>query len=175
MHRLALIAALLAALTAPATAQEHAKKSLLDPSRAAIAGGVNYEWHGGDAVTPAPAFGKEFTTGIYGAWVLTEHLSAYSAAVYGVDTRQIRFTPGLHARFDLGREKLALALTYDYYAGRPPAAVPTFAHEWAAAVIYARPLTGNLILGASESYGFDNREWRTAVGIRFPLWLGKDS
>ena len=167
---------LLAALLAlPAHAQTPpGTKPLIDISRVAVAGGVGYDWHNGDALNPVPVFKKEFVAGVHAAYVLTEHWSAAAAAVYGVDNKQLRLSPGMHYRFRAGEQFFALGLSYDYYAGKPPA-VPFFAHEWAASFIYARPLTKSLLLGLSETYGMDNREWRTSLGIRFPLWIGGNS
>lgn len=147
---------------------------LFDLGRLAVAGAVSYDWHAGDAVTPEPAFRKEFTAGAAAAYVLTEHVSATAAAMYGLDSKQWRFSPGVHLRQRIGSEFFAFGLSYDYYAGHPPS-IPTFAHEWAASVIYARPLGGNVLLGASTAYGFDNREFRTSLGVRFPLYLGGKS
>lgn len=159
-----------------ANAQPPAPKQMpiLDLGRAAVAGAVSYDWHSGDAVTPTPAFRKEFAAGVSAAYVLTEHVSATGAAMYGLDSKQWRFSPGVHIRQRIGSEFFAFGLSYDYYAGHPPA-VPTFAHEWAASVIYARPIGTNMLLGASTAYGFDNREFRTSIGIRFPLYLGGKS
>ena len=173
---LALVASmltLLMLLALPARAQQQ-QVSLLHISRAAVAAGANYDWHYGPGLNPEPVFKKEFAGGIYGAYVLTPHVSAYSAVVYGVDNRVWRISPGLHYRQSVGSEFFALAVTYDYYAGNLPL-VPFYAHEWAASVSYARPVGKSLIIGATESYGMDNREWRTSIGVRVPLFLGKDS
>lgn len=167
----------LAFLTAPAFAQDvppSGEMSLLNFQRVAVAGGLNYDWHYGSDLNPEPAFKKEVAGGLYGAYVLTPHLSGYTAVVYGVDNRVWRISPGLHYRMKAGSEFFALALTYDYYAGNIPQ-VPFYSHEWAVAVSYARPIGKNLVIGATESYGMDNRMWRTSVGIRIPLFLGKDS
>ncbi len=173
MHgRTAVWVAMLSLLAMPAIAQE--KVSLLNVQRVAVAGGINYDWHYGSDLNPEPTFKHEVAGGLYGAYVLTEHLSGCADAVYGVDNKVWRFSPGIHYRTRVGSEFFALALTYDYYAGSVPD-VPFYAHEWAVAVSYARPLGKSLVIGATESYGMDNRLWRTSVGIRVPLWLGKDS
>lgn len=176
MHRPLILLASLVALAlsvVPASAQQQ-EVSALHLSRVAVAAGAGYDWHFGSALNPKPAFKKEVTAGLYGAYVLTPHLSFGAGVTYGVDNRVWRLAPGLHYRTTVGSEYFALGLTYDYYAGNVPQ-VPFYEHEWAAGVVYARPVGKNLIVGATESYGFDNREWRTSLGIRVPLFLGKDS
>jgi hypothetical protein len=176
MRNHVLAAAVALILATPSLAQPPSPKEmpLFDAGRIAVAGALSYDWHAGDAVTPEPAFRKEFAAGATAAYVLTEHVSATGAAMYGLDSKQWRFSPGVHLRQRIGSEFFAFGLSYDYYAGHPPA-IPTFAHEWAASVIYARPIGGNLLLGASTTYGFDNREFRTSLGVRFPLYLGGKS
>lgn len=170
--------ALLALACFPASAQTAPpapkEVSILWLNRLALSAGANYDWHTGSALNPEPTFKKEFAGGLYGAYVLTEHLSAYGAAVYGVDNKVFRFSPGIHYRFHAGTEFFAFGLTYDYYAGTH-AEVARYPHEWAGSVNYARPINKSIVVGASEAYGFDNREWRTSVGIRVPLFFGKDS
>ena len=170
---LLLLAVVALAIAAPARAQQQ-PISLFHISRVAVAAGGNYDWHAGSALNPEPAFKKEFTGGLYGAYVLTPHLAAQASAVYGVDNRVWRFSPGVHYRHDVGGEHFAIAITYDYYAGDLPQ-VPFYSHEFGATVAYARAINKALVIGGSESYGFDNREWRTSVGIRVPLFLGRDS
>lgn len=175
MRPLALLAAVLALalFVAPVRAQQQ-PISAFHVSRVAIAAGSGYDWHYGSALNPEPVFKKEFAAGLYGAYVLTPHVSLYAGAVYGVDNRVYRFSPGVHYRTQVGGEFFALGLTYDYYAGNVPQ-VPFYAHEWAASVGYARAISKNLVIGAQEAYGFDNREWRTSVGLRVPIFLGRDS
>jgi hypothetical protein len=167
---IAAAALILTASHAMAQAPPREAVPLLKLSRLAVAGGANYDWHSGEAVTPRPTFRKEFTAGAYAAYVLVDPVTLYGAAVYGVDNRVVRFSPGAHVRV---QPHIALTLTYDYYAGHT-AEIPTYPHEWAAGIIYSRPL-GRIVVGGSETYGFDNREWRTSVGIRAPFFLGKDS
>jgi len=96
-------------------------------------------------------------------------------AVYGADSHSWRVSPAVHYRIPDGITKtgsVAFGLAYDYYAGE---SIPPFPHEWSASAIWAMPLTQRVLIGASESYGFDNREWRTSVGIHVPLWFGKES
>lgn len=168
---IAALALLLAATTALAQGTPK-ERPLFDIGRMAVAGAVSYDWH--SSSDPVPAFSKEFAAGATASYVLTEHVSASGAAVYGVDNKLWRFSPGVHLRQRIGSEFFAFGLSYDYYAGHPPA-VPSFAHEWAASVIYARPLGSSLLIGVSESYGFDTRSFRTSLGLRFPLYLGGKS
>ena len=166
----------LLALSRLAVAQTAPPKeiSLLSVSRIAIAAGASYDWHNGPALNPQPTFEKEFAAGLYGAYVLTEHVSGFAAAVWGVDNKTLRFSPGAHYRFHVGSEFFAFAMTYDFYTGESDE-VPRYPHEWAGSATYARAIGKNLIIGGAESYSLDNREFRTSVGIRVPLWLGRDS
>lgn len=145
--------------------------SVLDVNRFAVAAGANYDWYAGEA-SPASAFKSEFSAGAYGAYVLTSHLAAYGAAVYGTQNKLWRVSPGIHWRLPDTFPSLALALTYDYYMGDN---LPDFRHEWSASVIYAVALSKQVVVAGSESFGFDNRQWRTSVGVRLPLFLGRDS
>jgi hypothetical protein len=163
----------LALLCKPALAQQ--TKPLASLERIAVAAGASYDWHSGTALNPEPEASREFAPGLFAAYVLTPHLSGFGSAVYGVDNKVMRFSPGIHYRVGVGSEKIALAVTYDYYVGDGEKNVPEYPHEWAISLIYARAVTKNLVIGGSESYSTDNRELRTSVGIRVPIYLGKDS
>lgn len=166
------VAALLVGCSFPAVAQEAPKEyPIVSLARLAIAGGVQYDWRAGDSA-PVPS---EFAAGVHAGYVLTTHLSLAGHAVYGADSHSWRVSPAVHYRIPDGITKtgsVAFGLAYDYYAGEH---IPPFPHEWSASAIWAMPLTQRVLIGASESYSFDNREWRTSVGIHVPLWFGRES
>ena len=156
------------AQTAPPAKTEYGIVSL---ARLALAAGAQYDWNAGDNAPVA----SEFAGGAHAGYVLTTHLSLGAHAVYGFDSRSWRVTPALHYRIPDGVTKtgsFAFEAGYQYFAGSE---IPPFQHEWIAGAIWAMPLTNRILLGAAEVYGFDNKTWRTSVGLQFPLWFGKES
>jgi hypothetical protein len=168
-----LVAALFALCSFPALAQTPPpapnEYGILSLARLAVAAGAQYDWNAGDA-----AVQSEFAAGGHAAYVLTTHLSLAAHAIYGFDSQSWRVVPAAHYRIPDGVTKtgsVAFELAYQYFAGSE---IPVFQHEWAAGAIWAMPLTQRLLLGASEVYGFDNKIWRTSVGLQLPLWPGKE-
>lgn len=144
--------------------------SIVDYDRIAIGVGGSYDWHGGN-LSPAPPQRSEFGANVFGAYSLTEHVSAVARATYGAGNRNFRVSPGVHFNQKVGSEQFALGLTYDFYAGDFD---PAFSNEWAVAVIYSRPIGKYLIASGVESWGFDNRENRTSVQLTAPLFVGEE-
>ncbi|HXU04963.1 MAG TPA: hypothetical protein VN903_28580 [Polyangia bacterium] len=169
-----LVAALLALCSFPAMAQTPPpapkEYGIVSPTRLALAAGAQYDWNAG-----ATTVASEFAAGAHAGYVLTTHLSLAAHAIYGFDSQSWRVVPSLHYRVPDGVTKtgsVAFELAYQYFGGSN---IPAFQHEWAAGAIWAMPLTSRILLGASEVYGFDNKVWRTSVGLQLPLWFGKES
>lgn len=166
MKRSTLYAALAVLLAGPAAAQS----PLIDLDRFAFGVGASYDWHEGNP-TPVPAQKDEACANLFGAYSLTPHVSAVARATYGAGNRVLRVSPGVHYNANVGGEAIALALTYDFYAGDY---VYTFPNEWVASLIYAKPLGRNLTLAGVASRLFDNGENRFSVQATVPVWAGKE-
>lgn len=147
-----------------------AAASIMDANRIAVGAGASYEWHGG-RLDPAPPQRNEIAVNLFGAYALTNHFSAVARAVYGAGNRTVRISPGGHFNFVGGSESLALALTYDFYAGDFE---PAFPNEWVVSAIYARPLGKYLVVAASEAWAFSTHENRTSVQLTVPLFVGSE-
>ena len=160
--KLALLSALLATSVNAA--------SIVDGNRIAVGVGGSYEWHGG-RLEPAPPQRNEIAVNAFGAYALTNHFSAVARGVYGAGNRTVRFSPGAHFNFIGGSESLALALTYDFYAGDFE---PAFPNEWVVSALYARPIGKHLTAAVSEAWCFDTKENRTSVQLTVPIFVGSE-
>lgn len=89
---------------------------------------------------------------------------------FGVESRELRVSPGVKYRVKAGGESFASELSYDFYAG---SAVPEYANEWVVSLIWSHPVGKYLVLSAAESLGLDNHEARTSIQGALPLWRGQ--
>jgi hypothetical protein len=160
------LAALSVFLALPVAAQS----PLLDKDRLAFGLGASYDWHEGNP-TPVPPQKDEACANLFGAYALTEHVSAVARATYGAGNRVLRVSPGVHYNVRFGGESVALGLTYDFYAGDYE---PVAANEWVVSLIYAKPFGRRLTVAGVASRLFDNNENRFSVQATVPLWVGAD-
>lgn len=71
---------------------------ILSMQRLSIAGGVSYDWYSDarvDDAAPIPPFGKEWSVGLHGAYLLTRQAAIVGTSVYGLDNKQFRHSVGV--------------------------------------------------------------------------------
>jgi hypothetical protein len=94
-------------LCAPAHAQTTAATPMLSITRASLAAGIDYASYGQQGNQPLPDFKKAFEVGLYGAYVLTPHVTATGSGAYDVDNRWIRWRVGLRTVLWRGSDTVA--------------------------------------------------------------------
>ena len=70
-------------------------RPLFSKDRASLAAGLDYAAYSRWGDTSIPTFKKEFEVGLYGAYVLTPHLTLTGSAAGGVDNKLIRYRVGV--------------------------------------------------------------------------------
>lgn len=68
---------------------------LFDISRASLAAGVDYAGYQQQGAQKLPDFKKAFEVGLYGAYVLTPHVTATGSGAWDVDNKWIRWRVGI--------------------------------------------------------------------------------
>lgn len=91
------LAAVVAALVTLAAAGSAvaAERPLLDKSRASLAFGLDYAFYQKAGDEPLPSFKKAWEPGIFGAYVLTPHLTLTGSGAYDLDNKFLRWKVGV--------------------------------------------------------------------------------
>jgi len=102
----AFLAAVLAALVTlgVAASAQAAERPLLDKSRASLALGLDYAWYQKAGAEPLPTFKKAWEPGLFGAYVLTPHLTLTGSGAYDVDNRFARWKVGIRTVLWRGKD-----------------------------------------------------------------------
>jgi hypothetical protein len=94
----------LLALTAPECHAADAQHPLFDVTRASLAAGVDYAGYQQQGQQPLPDFKKAFEVGLYGAYVLTPHVTLTGSGAWDVDNKWIRWRVGVRTVLWKGRD-----------------------------------------------------------------------
>ena len=89
-----ILAAVAATLFVTSLAQA-ADQPLLSIKRASLAAGVDYAGNQQQGLQKLPDSKKAFEVGLYGAYVLTPHITATASGAYDVDNKWIRYRVGV--------------------------------------------------------------------------------
>ena len=81
-----------------------ADQPLLSLNRASLAAGVDYAGYQQQGVQKLPDFKKAFEVGLYGAYVLTPHVTATVSGAYDVDNKFIRWRAGVRTVLWRGKD-----------------------------------------------------------------------
>lgn len=90
-----------AGLASPAGAAE---KPLLSVDRASLALGLDYAWYQKAGVEPLPQFKKAWEPGLFGAYVLTPHLTLTGSGAYDLDNKWMRWKVGVRTVLWRGKD-----------------------------------------------------------------------
>lgn len=98
----AVVAALaLAALAGPARSAE---QPLFSKDRASLAFGLDYAAYQKVGNEPLPSFKKAWEPGVFGAYVLTPHLTLVGSGAYDVDNKFARWKVGIRTVLWRGKD-----------------------------------------------------------------------
>ena len=86
---------------AQAAAPQH---PLFDVTRASLAAGVDYAGYQQQGAQPLPDFKKAFEVGLYGAYVLTPHVTLTGSGAWDVDNKWVRWKVGVRTVLWKGRD-----------------------------------------------------------------------
>lgn len=91
-----LVAAFLTfAVAGLASTASAAEKPLLSAERASLAFGLDYAFYQKVGTEPLPEFKKAWEPGLFGAYVLTPHLTLTGSGAYDVDNKFVRWKVGV--------------------------------------------------------------------------------
>ena len=91
-----------AGLASPAGAAEG--KPILDKSRASLAFGLDYAFYQKVGSEPLPEFKKAWEPGLFGAYVLTPHLTLTGSGAYDLDNKWMRWKVGVRTVLWRGKD-----------------------------------------------------------------------
>lgn len=80
---------------------------LLSITRASLAAGADYAGYAQNGQQPLPDFKKAFEIGVYGAYVLTPHVTLTASGAYDVDNKWTRYRVGLRTVLWRGSDTVA--------------------------------------------------------------------
>jgi len=95
---------LMCAVAGLASTASAAEKPILDKSRASLAVGLDYAWYQKAGDEPLPQFKKAWEPGLFGAYVLTPHLTLTGSGCYDLDNKHARWKVGVRAVIWKGRD-----------------------------------------------------------------------
>ena len=80
------------------------QRPILDKSRASLALGLDYAWYQKAGAEPLPSFKKAWEPGIFGAYVLTPHLTLTGSGAYDLDNKFMRWKVGVRTVLWRGKD-----------------------------------------------------------------------
>lgn len=95
---------LMCAVAGLASTASAAEKPILDKSRASLALGLDYAFYQKVGSEPLPEFKKAWEPGIFGAYVLTPHLTLTGSGAYDVDNKFMRWKVGVRTVLWRGKD-----------------------------------------------------------------------
>lgn len=91
-------------LTVAAAVAQAEDKPLFSLDRASLAVGMDYAWYQAAGDEPVPTFSKAWEPGLFGAYVLTPHLTLTGSGRYDLDNKLVRWKVGVRAVIWRGRD-----------------------------------------------------------------------
>lgn len=104
MKRCGFLVAVFLMCVAAGAAEAADQRPILDKSRASLALGLDYAWYQKAGVEPLPTFKKAWEPGIFGAYVLTPHLTLTGSGAYDLDNKWMRWKVGVRTVLWRGRD-----------------------------------------------------------------------
>lgn len=105
MSKVKVFATLAATLAVTLAAMAQASEQpLLSKDRASLAVGLDYAWYQKAGDEPLPQFKKAWEPGLFGAYVLTPHLTLTGSGAYDVDNRFMRWKVGVRTVLWRGKD-----------------------------------------------------------------------
>ena len=167
-----LLALAILALPSLCWAQEPVEYPLLSAKRAVLAAGASYEFYSAEGSEALPAFGKEWVVGLYGAYRIVPKLAVAGSMAYGFDNEWLRTSIGPRYTFYSGALDLGLGLQYEWLNPKGDEPAPSFDKEWISGLFAGYGIYDWLFAAGSTVYQLDNKQVRTALGVRIRLFEG---
>lgn len=104
MKRCGFLVAVFLMCVAAGAAEAADQRPILDKSRASLALGLDYAWYQKAGVEPLPSFKKAWEPGIFGAYVLTPHLTLTGSGAYDLDNKWMRWKVGVRTVLWRGKD-----------------------------------------------------------------------
>ena len=81
-----------------------AEQPLLSKDRASLAVGLDYAWYQKAGAEPLPSFKKAWEPGLFGAYVLTPHVTLTGSGAYDLDNKFVRWKVGVRTVLWRGKD-----------------------------------------------------------------------
>lgn len=94
----------LAVLLALAGVAQASEQPLLSKDRASLAVGLDYAWYQKAGSEPLPQFKKAWEPGLFGAYVLTPHVTLTGSGAYDLDNKFVRWKVGVRTVLWRGKD-----------------------------------------------------------------------
>ena len=104
MKRCGFLVAVFLMCVAAGAASAADQRPILDVSRASLAVGLDYAWYQKAGDEPLPAFKKAWEPGLFGAYVLTPHLTLTGSGAYDLDNKWMRWKVGVRTVLWRGKD-----------------------------------------------------------------------